>query len=517
MSREESLWEAARTLWLKYCGVADEYRMLRDRWLYASEDFSFGALPYLRSTDGKNPSTFDLLDQHIENIDKLFSIKFEFNRNNMESFNKDTFKNAKVSDIKIIEEYFYDLSNYVGLLKLGFFQRTVSFEIPHVASGIPHSPERTIGNELFYLAADTVAKRYEECLNIPYGKWDGFITFAPPITEEHFYGAFYRPSPYLELFHISMSEEQKYFVGSYITIAHEFGHSLMSKLVEIGENIRFIDVPSWVKILYMSINEFTKRYFYDFKDDICYKCAFYKILRDDDLSSYIFFEIFCDIIACLLNGKNYNSCIIDQVHGYLGSDVYNGLINLFRILVTNNYCFISKKVENARDMQRIESIAEEVLETYKIGDNLCLNGRFCIMDVSTYWANLIDSFDKNYYLLLLIDVFPEVFSNDTKKFGDLLEELYNKAIEYEDLDDFVNNIRSIFDFFVVDKFKITKNKEDAIVNALISGEPCIEEDPRHILHCYYEAYKRSKGGERPNYPATIYSLAFNKFKNNRGE
>jgi|Deesub1362A_J573_1020465.scaffolds.fasta_scaffold01962_9 hypothetical protein len=522
MNREGSLWEAARALWMKYCGVADEYKMLRDRWLYASEDSLFGALPYLRSKNKENPSTFDLLDEHIETIDKMFSTTFGFERDNMESFNKEKFKKIKFSDIKIIEDYFYDLSNYVGLLKLGFFQRTVSFEIPHVASGVPHSPERTIGNELFYLAADTVARRYEECLNIPYGKWDGFVTFAPPITEEYFYGAFYRPSPYLELFHISMSEEQKYFVGSYMAIAHEFGHSLMSMLVEIEKNIKFIDAPYWAKILYGNIYNYTKNYFSDFKkDDICRNCKFYHILSNTNTSMEIFFEILCDIVAYMLNGKNYISCLIDQVHGYLGSDVYNGLTNLFRILVINNYCYISKNTDKIKDIaKRIENIAEEVLETYKIGDNLCLNGRLCMIDVSTSWAKLINDFDRNQYALLLIDVFSDIFiSNINKKINDILDEILSKVkedIDYNIIHDIYNS-KSIFSFFVVDKFKITKKHEDKIMNALVGGEPCTEEDPRHILHCYYEAYKRSKGEERPNYPATIYSLAFNKFGNNKEE
>lgn len=100
---------------------------------------------------------------------------------------------------------------------------------------MPHSPERTIGNELFYLAADNVARRYYECLNIPYGKWDEIITFTPPIEEEYFYGAFYRPSQYLKLFHVSMSEEAKYFVGSYLTLAHEFSHGCLAVRHELRQ------------------------------------------------------------------------------------------------------------------------------------------------------------------------------------------------------------------------------------------------------------------------------------------
>ena len=239
------LWTSARSLWVKFCGIADEYKMLRDRWLYLYSKNKLPVLPYLRA---KNPDeeeqTFDLLDNHVKELETKFG-ELGFERNKMESYNdfrQETSRTDRVDivdKLKLIEDYVYDLANFVGLLKFAFFQRTVSSEIPHVASGMPHSPERTIGNELFYLAADNVARRYYECLNIPYGKWDGFITFTPPI-EEYFYGAFYRPSPCLELFHISMSEEAKYFVGSYLALAHEFGHAVIPRKITYGEASRIV-------------------------------------------------------------------------------------------------------------------------------------------------------------------------------------------------------------------------------------------------------------------------------------
>ncbi len=70
-------------------------------------------------------------------------------------------------------------------------------------------------------------------------------------------------------------------------------------------------------------------------------------------------------------------------------------------------------------------------------------------------------------------------------------------------DDWTKNI-------VKDDFRISKAKE--IKKSLLEGTPCLDKDPIYILHAYYEAYKESKAEKRPNYAATIHSLAFNKFK-----
>ena len=45
-------------------------------------------------------------------------------------------------------------------------------------SGAPLSPEKTIGNEAIYVAADNAAKRYKKCLYVPNEfAWDGYVSF----------------------------------------------------------------------------------------------------------------------------------------------------------------------------------------------------------------------------------------------------------------------------------------------------------------------------------------------------
>ena len=106
----------------------------------------------------------------------------------------------------------FEICHYHGILKTTFYMRTVSSEIPHVVSGIPLSPEKTMGNEAVYVAADIVARRYRECLYVPEEfSWDPYVSFLYPATCTGFYGAFCSPERHLRLYHISISEEGKNF------------------------------------------------------------------------------------------------------------------------------------------------------------------------------------------------------------------------------------------------------------------------------------------------------------------
>lgn len=479
MTWEQSLWESARILWMKYCGVADEYRMLRDRWSYAASDSSFTSLPYLKGRNKRK--TFDMLDNHIKVIDNMFYNFYDFQRKETERFEKKKFKKCSENSLKEIENYFYELTNYVGLLKLGFYQRTVSSEIPHVISGLPHSPERTIGDELFYLAAEEVAKRYEICLNIPYGKWDEFITFAPPI-KDYFYGAFYKPSPYLELFHISMSEEQKYFVGTYMLLAHEFGHSMLinKKWDDYGNRYK-IDYPYWEKKLLKKCSKALTDIEY-IQPEKCKYCGWFAVLTDNLI--YSLNEILADIIAYKLNGKNYLHSFIDQFRGNLNYLSYGYgnlyfLLDLLRITVLHNYIYRQRKNTS-------NYLNTKITNMLRINDKIfterylycCREGFIgCIFGISKKWAKIIINYDeKGFY-----------FQTD--------EEYFKFSS-------------------VIDEYEITKGKESHIIDSLYNGEICTNEDPRDILHCYYEAYKGSVDKVRPNYSATIFSLAYNQFAKN---
>ncbi len=531
------LWTSARSLWVKFCGIADEYKMLRDRWLYLYSKDKLPVLPYLRA---KNPDeeeqTFDLLDRHVEKLEELFG-KLGFDRNKMENYSD--FRRATsgedrvdlIDGLKLIEDYVYDLANFVGLLKFAFFQRTVSSEIPHVASGIPHSPERTIGNELFYLAADNVARRYYKCLNIPYGKWDGFITFTPPIEEGYFYGAFCYPSPYLELFHVSMSEEAKYFVGSYLMLAHEFGHAVMSRKIKHGEGAKVCHA-AWVSILFWEIYDFTVEFLEDKKKYSCENCPIYVYFNDPKARREIYkyyVELLADIIAYYIAGKNYGYSFIDFAYNMI-SDPVNQVQFLLRTIPSILYLQLNKF--SVKDLKsRIEKIINEC-EKFRVKYEIrCPNFFECVGGIGALWAERLLKFNNNFGNIIfngLEDYIESLIYNYNPLQGVIdVERVLNRNLEeililiFQDekvgdrLIDLLSRGHKLFTIIIKKDciFKINRNEQKNIINALIAGEPVQEKDPRHILHCYYEAYKQSEGEERPNYAATIYSLAFNTHNN----
>lgn len=492
MESERNLWEALRALWIKYCGVADEYQMLRDRWLYLYKENSLNTLPYLRS---RGNGTFDLLDKHIDYLDTHLQKKFNLNREVMESFEvcKEKIRKANLEEYKTLLDGFFDLSVYIGLLKLAFFQRTVSSEISHVASGVPHSPERTIGNETFYLAADTVAKRLYNCLNLNERRirWDGFITFAAPITMEHFHGGFFKPTGSLKLFHISMSEEQKYFVGSYSVLGHEFGHAAIYNLQnqEGRERSKFDEYRE------SSIN--TAKKSWRERTDRCDNCPY----KPENMFFYLgkrdpFNEYFADLIAIKLNGRTFVSALLNQltyimdggvtfkdppsfiVRRPLGEPIlrFGGTIHYLRLMGEpindlesrfNDLMKWSKEVILAH-IKKEKSKQPETVVGYLPERDKCFS---CLIDMGRSWTDFMFSAD-DYWT--------------------------------------ANTIKQAFDEERPD-YEVIKQK-------LIDGKPCADEDPRHILHAYYEAYKKSnQGDDRPHYPATIHSLAFNKYGKKKEE
>jgi hypothetical protein len=502
MREDGSIWEAARTLWIKYCGISDEYKMLRDRWLYLYEEKSLPILPYLRKTfSSERDQTFDILDKHVKKMDAAFSEKFSFNRPEFESFaqfSRSHNPKTDLRDYKGIEHKFFDLSTYTGLLKLAFFQRTVSSEIPHVVSGLPHSPERTIGNELFYLAADKIGSRYSDCLNLPYGEWDKFITFVPPVGERYFYGAFCKPSPYLKLFHISLSEEKKYFIGGYLAMAHEFGHAPLSKIQKI-DGIRGLDRPNWFKILcHVSLSTIAST-LENFSDERCSLCPIYQIIRVSlyTVQKYPFSSLceqfLADIFALRIGGPNTIHTLIDDVMGVVNPSTLDELLRIVTLWsytrLCPNYSDRSHEISNRIKEMLVKIELERSRKNITCPTNMSLVR--CLVTLGSTWATTTDDFDR--------------------RFHRRVSELIDKEI----LKMPILRRQSFFSRFIRVEFKISHSDEDRIKQSLLDGKPCINDDPAHILHAYYEAYKESVGPERPNYAATIQSLAFNDYRETR--
>ncbi len=496
------LWEATRTLWIKFCGIADEYKMLRDRWLYLCNGGSLPTLPYL-----KRP-TFAALNKLVDSLVRRFE-ELGFYRNKIENFEKYDKLFSNIEDLSYysrtyneIKKMFLDLATYVGLLKLAFFQRTVSSEISHVVSGVPHSPERTIGNELFYLAADKAARRYNDCLKTKKLRWDGVITFAPP--KEMLHGAFFRPSYYSPLFHISMSEEQKYFVGTYLALAHEFGHA--SVLGNRRYFLKLVDkvVGSAITPHLASVAELQKDLPSEnlsYSAQKCEKCPFYPtpLTREKIILYRDFFDDFLsDLIAIHIGGLNTAEMLFNKTLSYL---IYE--------MIGRNGMKVPQLAFSKRSIVRMNGILSylDQIKFNLLRNRLDLRFKNLIKQSKEFLDAFLEAEKRTFREETI--VLPNVCINCILKIG----ELWGENIGKLDQELRQRYGRSIFTIFIKENmfFNIDKEIEDRITESLLNGTPCPQEDPRYILHGYYEAYKKSRGKKRPNYAATIHSIAFNEF------
>lgn len=447
-------WLPTHAFWRKFCGVSDEYEILKNRWNTLSEEFK-KALPPLRSNkNGKG--TFALLDELLSSLNDWFNNIALFRDKSVQLKEVLPRLVADYGKLEQVNQSFFDFCTYVGLIKHAFFQRTVSLEIPQFESAVPHSPERTTGNEMFYVAADCLAAAYSNCVHTPEIKWDGFITFMPAIGEEGFYGAFFRPSALLKLFHISMSEEQKYFLGTYLALAHEFGHAAI-----VGGR-PIADLPVWYKVLYARAMQRTKKYLSKYrKSRTCRDCEM-KSFEDPALNLFhrkTFEDFIADVFALRIGGVNTALTLLDLAPSTDMSIIRSSA--LLRYMADEGFSdsIIDPLKGRVRDIRK----SLKALLPPTIPDVGCIQ---CWSRLGEIWASSVRQFIEFFSL-------DPISANISKEFD--------------------HNYRSV-------------NKE-YVKKALVDGEALADVDPRAILSVYYDLVSENK---RPNYSATVYSIVYNR-------
>jgi hypothetical protein len=480
--RQENLWQAVHPLWMKYCGISDEYKMLRDRWIYHLCENNL-VLPNLKDVLFKRLD--DLIESQQQSLDNIFKTKFLLRRNRLNVI--DEFQGT-LKDIEEIRRFFCDLSQYVGLLKIAFFQRTASREISHAISGVPHSPERTIGNEIFYVAADQLTKKYLESFKIDYWDWDNFITFLPPIQTGYFYGAVNIPFPRQKLYHISMSEEQKFFIGAYMHLSHELAHSV-TRWPHTGT------FPPWFESLRNFSLNYTNTSFKNHNMISCLEKCPISIINEFPIDGSRFFhyqfeQFICDLISCKIGG------IISQI-AFIDDALESGIGAIFDILVRSIgvYTYYKKDRIMNEDLKQLGARIMRIkdsLEEMEISSK-CID---CWFRFGGCFGKATHYFNGN---------FQTIIHNDRQNF----------TLEQEM--EIITSLRNppptqpLFSSIIKDDFKISiKDKE--IEEKLIKGIPCLDVDPRKIIYCFYKSFGRSKGVKRPSHITTVYSIAFNEYK-----
>lgn len=475
-------WASVYPLWINYCGVCDEYFSVKSKWYFIASIKGLRALPDF--TD-----TFNRLENLIEKMRQGFLPMFDrLKLDNRNSFDEDLVE----AGLNSLQKQFYSLTHYIGILKFVFFQRTVSYEIPEVVSGFPLSPERTIGNEAIYLAADKIAMRYLDCIQKdPQLKWDGAVSFVYPVQQEDFYGGISWPDNYLKHFHIIISEENKHFLGSLQILAHEISHVAHMKIKENGFFPNWLEYM-WRRVLAEQLDKFSERA--SRLEEACSACPYCKnlcdYLGDGSVNFYEFKQNIADLLALLIGGPTTCYILVDM---FLNSSSLR--YDPLRPAFLYGYC-LKGKLEEYRSLLKTEiaNMAAGMSNYLPLSVPYCQN-----LD-----SDQFPCFDLMKDLGILGGQVFAFYEN--RVLEELKTELPVENITYP------SGVNSLTSALVKHRFEITTEVESRINERLKARTICTKEDPRHILHCYYLLFRK---GSPPDYVTTLYSLANNTFENAR--
>jgi len=493
---------AIKFYWYKYCGIYDEYRTLKNKWTFLSEKYH----PVLPKID----CTFEAIERMRHVLDQLFAL-LGYKRSNEKNVKFDDIKNQAYLDyIDIIKKDLRALGILVGYLKLAFFQRTVSSEIPQLEAALPRSPERTLGNEFFYLAADKIAASYEKCLKLREIKWDGFVTFIPPVGDDK--------SPAYELtvdnlVHLNFSDEEKYFIGTYNIIAHELGHAVLqdkyniyySIICTIDEALREKNTIEIKQEELLEIFNKKNRSLVselednNFKERFCKHCSYsYQLIQYwNNKDRNPIEEILADIIAFKIGGF------------YTIKSLYDATIGLIYDLVTISYDNIVPIIQ------------------MKLKENILRLSAFCgYLEGINPSSNHIREIYENMFICQ-----EQTISEITEKIEEIRDKIdpleYKKALTHSKLRDeccipciqfiggqigkiisTLDKDYNIFSYLIYDDKVFSPNEDvvEEIKSKLCKGIPVNDAEPRLILHAYYEGLSENA---HPSFSATLHSIVFN--------
>ena len=473
--RRTNLWEIVNYLWLKYVGISEEYELLKEKWIFLKDAHS----PAI--SIGKASCTFRALDRSILAIGRMFKT-FGF-----EKKSPDEYSNLKEYDYGLCEKIrteLFPLVNYVGLLKLAYFQRTVSHEVLS-STGFAYSPERTVGSEMVYLAADKVAKTYSECIDIkrrqpanqPVFMWDGFITFIPPIQSSGFFGALCS-TQLLGLYHVSISEEQKGLIPPLMMLAHEVSHiAIMDP--DKGLTGARDEYESVLAYLTLHVRNVLRLMLDDGRLErwaACDVCPLNALawVYPEGAANNVIQEIIADFFSYKISGPNSMELLLDE--GFL--------MLLTRLRVNCIASYVSRNATGREELGRANNVLFRV-------DDIDRRARASMRR----WLN-------SHNLALdepRVDVCPRCLRLTGNVIGIVLK-------------NFEDRFPVILNAFIKSQkvFSISKNEARRIIAALLQEKPLTDVDPRKLLHCYIECFRRTKhAGQKPQYPVVLYSLAFN--------
>ncbi len=304
----------------KISGIYDEINILENRFTFLSDIY----FPYI-----PNVQLFDK-SSYKSNPFRLLREQSAKQKTDLEShIMKGTISKE---DWDSINSRFYEISVLQNIMKMSFYIRTISLEMPQVEIGHHRGLERTTGNEGFLRSADIITERLVQCIRTSF-KWDGIFTYTGRLDED-LWGGGIRFFKLFKTYHISLSDETKYFSGGHFFIAHEIAHLLLTRTDYDSIPWRSIGPEESIWFVYLVGNLVTIIENY-LKESKCshkketqikengFSCPVkylleYRFIKKGD---FIIEECFADIFAVIIIGSEYLVSFLDFIHFY-NVDIY---------------------------------------------------------------------------------------------------------------------------------------------------------------------------------------------------
>jgi len=478
------LWGQLYPLWMQYCGMADEYHAIEDKWSFLNAQGS-GRNAFLPVI----PGTFGAVNNLVDFAGDLFETFFGFTRTKEPDFATfdahlglfgERIKARGLDDGEMNPFYLHEqlstsivpsLGKYISILRECFNQRTSSDEIPEHIARFSHNVERTFGNELMLAAADKLTRDYVSSMTDAAGLyeilgWDGVVSLSYA-TVPSFAGAQIYESSLTRTYHISLAEEAKYFPGACAFVAHELGHVLLSL---ITPDEKLTKAP-WYLILRTELESTSEG-------------RFLTTLKTWD--GYLLEQCVCDTLATYVAGPAPVYAVVD-----LNPSIHT----VFRVAFVRGFfhndpdlgSIIQKELNSAKEQafSTYPKEFEEIVQYVRLGSRL---GEF-------FWDGQVHLTSK------APKFFPEIpFAESLDKMG------LPRSSEPKDL---------LSLLFPHSRYTTDKTRDEEIIGRLEKRMPLVDVLPRYVMHGYYTLYRRrlaSGEGERkpPSYSDTIHSLAYGK-------
>lgn len=302
---------------------------------------------------------------------------------------------------------FWELIVLYEIIKSNFYKRSISLEIPQEELGYHRGLELTTGNEGFNLGGDIITEKLLKCVNL-YFKWDNLFSFDIPFDQ--IYGGSFNLFRQFNMFHINLSDELKYFAGSYFLIAHEISHAfLFNPEWDIVYEIKkgSIDIL-WYYLLFQDVEEVIEDFKscsecpkinYEYSD----KCPMSKIFHDCE---YVFTECLVDLFASKISGFYYLIAFIDTLPFY-------DYINYIRVSLVHKVLLREGDLKD-EEISLINRKYDLFSDLFKDDKRIqCLQ---CFNDLVLRWIEYIDSFNKVFLKDFISNSFLPDSTNDLSDF-----------------------------------------------------------------------------------------------------